>query len=284
VDVDKFEYIMRDAYNTGVKGSVDISRLLSMIKVIDDKICFKASEVYNVYELFHTRASLHQKVYTHKKAKGVEYMVVDALAEADIVWNREISNAIWSPQEFIKLDDTILKRIEWSREPGLQKGRDLVRRIRTRDLYTYVNEYTVPEHDIPNFTPVCETDITTCQGDNNVPGGLRPEDIVVHNMKIDYAMKNKNPVDSVFFFQDYGDKNCFHIDKSKVSVLLPSNFMERKVRVYSKNRSQEYVEAVDQAFVNHQRRMYAAAQQLTPARKRRRSATAVFNEETRNTQ
>jgi hypothetical protein len=67
-------------------------------------------------------------------------------------------------------------------------------------------------------------------------------------------------------------------------VLLPSNFMERKVRVYSKNRSQEYVEAVDQAFVNHQRRMYAAAQQLTPARKRRRSATAVFNEETRNTQ
>ena len=98
----------------------------------------------------------YQKVYTHKKAKGVEYMVVDALAEADIVWNREISNAIWSPQEFIKLDDTILKRIEWSREPGLQKGRDLVRRIRTRDLYTYVNEYTVPEHDIPNFTPVCE--------------------------------------------------------------------------------------------------------------------------------
>lgn len=62
VDVDKFEYIMRDAYNTGVKGSVDISRLTSFMKVIDDSICFKASEVYNVYELFHTRASLHQKV------------------------------------------------------------------------------------------------------------------------------------------------------------------------------------------------------------------------------
>ena len=67
VDVDKSEYIMRDAYNTNVKGSVDISRLMSFMKVIDDKICFKASEVYNVYELFHTRASLHQKVYTHKK-------------------------------------------------------------------------------------------------------------------------------------------------------------------------------------------------------------------------
>ena len=282
VDVDKFEYIMRDAYNTGVKGSVDISRMLSMIKVIDDKICFKASEVYNVYELFHTRASLHQKVYTHKKAKGVEYMVVDALAEADIVWNNEISNAIWSPQDFIKLDDTILKRIEWSREPGLQKGRDIVRRIRNRDLYTYVNEYTVPEIDIPNFKPVTEEDITTCQGDNKIPGGLKPSDIVVHNMKIDYSMKNKNPVDSVYFFQEYGDQKCFHIDKSKVSVLLPSAFMERKVRVYSKNRSPEYVEAVDAAFVNHQRRMYKQEQQLTPARKRRRSEPRMSLE--RNTQ
>jgi hypothetical protein len=94
-------------------------------------------------------------------------------------------------------------------------------------------------------------------------------------MKIDYSMKNKNPVDSVNFFQEYPDKHCFHIDKSKVSVLLPSAFMERKVRVYSKNRSPEYVDAVDKAFVNHQRRMYSTEQQLTPARKRRRNASSI---------
>ena len=39
--------------------------------------------------------------------------VVDALTEADVAWNNEISNAIWDVNEFIKLDDTILKRIEW---------------------------------------------------------------------------------------------------------------------------------------------------------------------------
>ena len=74
VDVDKFDYLMRDSHNAGVKGSADISRLVSFMKVIDDEICFKASEVHNVYELFHTRASLHQKVYTHRKAKAIEYM------------------------------------------------------------------------------------------------------------------------------------------------------------------------------------------------------------------
>ena len=72
------------------------------MKVIDDKICFKASEVYNVYELFHTRASLHQKVYTHRKAKAVEYMVVDALAEADVVWSGENLKRHWNVEDLSK--------------------------------------------------------------------------------------------------------------------------------------------------------------------------------------
>ena len=87
IDVDKFEYLLRDQHSTGVKGNVDVGRLMSFMKVIDDQICFKASEVYNVYDLFHTRANMHQKVYTHKKAKAIEYMIVDALVEADVAWD-----------------------------------------------------------------------------------------------------------------------------------------------------------------------------------------------------
>jgi len=65
--------------------------------------------------------------------------------EADVHWNNEISSAIWDPGEFIKLDDTILKRIEWSKEPQMDKARDIVSRIRRRELYRYVNEYAVPQ-------------------------------------------------------------------------------------------------------------------------------------------
>ena len=36
------------------------------------------------------------KRFTHRKAKAVEYMVVDALAEADVVWNGEnLKRHIW---------------------------------------------------------------------------------------------------------------------------------------------------------------------------------------------
>ena len=272
IDVDKFEYLLRDQHSTGVKGNVDVGRLMSFMKVIDDQICFKASEVYNVYDLFHTRANMHQKVYTHKKAKAIEYMIVDALVEADVAWDSEISKSIWDVNEFIRLDDTILKRIEWSKESKLQKGRDLVRRIRRRELYQYVNDFAVPEQDIIGFKPVTEVDITSCQGDNNIPGGLRPDDIMVQNVKIDYSMKNKNPVDSVKFFQDYGDTHSFHIDKSKVSLLLPNSFIERKVRVFSKSKDPMYVEAAAKAFENYQRRMYKQELQLTPMRKRARSS------------
>jgi hypothetical protein len=94
----------------------------------------------------------------------------------------------------------------------------------------------------------------------------------VQNVKIDYAMKSENPVDSVKFFQDYGDERSFHIDKSKVSLLLPNSFIERKVRVFSKNRDPVYVEAVAKAFENYQRRMYKQELQLTPMRKRARSS------------
>ena len=272
IDVDKFEYLLRDQHSTGVKGNVDVGRLMSFMKVIDDQICFKASEVYNVYDLFHTRANMHQKVYTHKKAKAIEYMIVDALVEADVAWDSEISKSIWDVNEFIRLDDTILKRIEWSKESKLQKGRDLVRRIRRRELYQYVNDFAVPEQDIIGFKPVTEVDITSCQGDNNIPGGLRPDDIMVQNVKIDYSMKNKNPVDSVKFFQDYGDTHSFHIDKSKVSLLLPNSFIERKVRVFSKSKDPMYVEAAAKAFENYQRRMYKQELQLTPMRKRARNS------------
>ena len=258
VDVDKFDYIQRDCQNCGLKSSSDFGRLMQYMKVIDDEICFKASEVLNVYELFHTRASLHQRVYTHRKAKAIEYMVVDALVAADAAWGNEISNAVWKPEEFVKLDDTVLKRIEWSTEPALRGAQEILRRLRRRELYRYVNEFTVPPERMKQWKDVTPTDIVSCQdaGNSAVPGGLRAEDIIVHNLKIDWAMKAKNPVDSVHFYQDYASDAKFTIAKDKVSLLIPDIFLERKVRVYSKHDDPGYVAAVEAAFLNYQHREF----------------------------
>jgi HD superfamily phosphohydrolase len=263
VDVDKFDYIQRDCQNCGLKNSADFTRLQLYMKVIDDEICFKASEVLNLYELFHTRASLHQRVYTHRKAKAIEYMVVDALVAADDAWGSEISNAIWAPKSFAKLDDSILKRIEWSDEPGLRGAQEVLRRLRRRELYKYVNEFTVPRARLRAYVDVTPADITTCQA-GGLPGGLRPEDIIVQNLRIDWAMKSNNPVDHIHFYQDYDSTEKFSIPKEKVSSLIPDVFMERKVRVFSKSDDPAVVAAVEAAFIAYQRREYHAETQARP--------------------
>lgn len=96
----------------------------------------------NLYELFHTRASLHHRVYTHKKAKAIEYMVVDVLCEADRAWGNSISQSVFSPADFSMLDDTVLKRIEISTDESLRPAQAILKRLRRRELYRYVNEFT----------------------------------------------------------------------------------------------------------------------------------------------
>jgi HD superfamily phosphohydrolase len=82
VDVDKFDYIERDTYNLGLRSSYDAKRLLVYSRVVNNEICFHHKEVYNLYEMFHTRYSLFQRIYTHRVSKCVELMLTDALRAA----------------------------------------------------------------------------------------------------------------------------------------------------------------------------------------------------------
>lgn len=83
IDVDKFDYLARDCYNLGVKSSYDFSRLLKLSRVIDSQICYHAKEVYNIYDLFHTRYNLFKKIYSHRVGNAVELMISDIMAMSD---------------------------------------------------------------------------------------------------------------------------------------------------------------------------------------------------------
>ena len=76
-------------------------------------------------------------------------------------------------------------------------------------MYVFVNEYTVPEEYLSDFKAVTAEDISTSYESNStsntLPGGLKPEMIIVHNVKIDYSMKDKDPVSKVKFFQELTD-------------------------------------------------------------------------------
>ncbi|XRB15909.1 deoxynucleoside triphosphate triphosphohydrolase SAMHD1 [Pseudoscourfieldia marina] len=307
LDVDKYDYLARDSYYCGIKVGNDYTRLMHFLKVLDDEICWKASEVQNIYELYAARSSMHRRIYTHPKAKAIEYMIVDALLEAEPIM--QLKHTIGDAHLFTYLDDTILKRIEFagfgfmgdnsvsnrrvssigaattadaagSAPPhfsqsmaqvhaddilanarcrledggnGLEASQAILHRLRTRSIYKYVNEFVVPEEMLPHWKPVKASDVTECQ---SVGDGvhLTPDMIRVHNVKIDYTKKNRDPVTMVSFFTNFDDDMSYKIDADKVSSMLPRCFEERRVRVFSTSADQKVIEAVDRAFTSYQRR------------------------------
>jgi HD superfamily phosphohydrolase len=201
--------------------------LVRFSRVIDDEICFPAKEAFNLYELFHTRYSLFKQVYQHNVGKAIDFMICDALLEADPVM--KISDAVFDPEEYIRLTDCVLKDIEVSRDPALSKAQAIIRRLRKRELYKLVDTILLPKQVEANMRKLTAEVLLSF-----APAGcqLTVSDLIVDHMSINYALKDRNPVDNVHFFTSDHPHRKFKIPKEQVSNLIPDQFLERYIRIY----------------------------------------------------
>lgn len=303
IDVDKWDYLARDCYGLGIKSSYDHSRLMSYSRVINGEICYHAKEAYNIYEMFHTRYSLFKQVYSHRVGKAIEFMIGDAFDLADEELG--ISEAVHDVERYTSfLTDNILRTIESSRTPTLKPARDIIARIRRRDLYKMVDEVLISPTEIDAYkigiTPTRLAQSSAYLVENNASNllddtlpmassgyidarepsslhtfrasraadgtstpplshsshvhtypkhsrrytsALAPADLApfgaltesafrVNHFTCNYAHKDKNPVDSVHFFSKWDDTTSFKLEREQVSLLIPTTFSERYLRVY----------------------------------------------------
>ncbi|XP_066305950.1 uncharacterized protein [Miscanthus floridulus] len=267
IDVDKFDYIGRDCRACGLGCNFQYWRLMEGMRVMGDEICYPAKDYLSIHKLFSTRADLHRTVYTHAKVKAVELMLVDALIEANDYLG--ISLHAHDPEDFWKLDDTIIKSIETAPNNELEKAKEIIQRIRRRELYKFCNQYSVPKDKLEHFQNITAQDIVCSQKSSEVL--LKEEDVAVSNVKIDLTRGKDNPLESIKFFKDFGCDEKFPITDDRVSHLLPAYNEDRIVRVYAKK--PELVDVVSEAFENLQMRMYGEKTQVheTPKKKRIRS-------------
>ncbi|XP_059643072.1 uncharacterized protein LOC132284945 isoform X2 [Cornus florida] len=275
IDVDKFDYIVRDCRACGLGCNFQFQRLMETMRVLGDEICYRAKDCQypleithhnlTIHKLFATRADLYRTVYTHAKVKAIELMVVDALLKANDYL--DITSHVQDPSQYWKLDDTIIKTIETAPDQELRESRDLILRIRRRDLYQFCNEYAVPKDKIENFKDVTAQDIVCSQ---NAAVILREEDVAVSNVRIDLTHGRHNPLERIKFFKDYESEEKFSIPDDRISHLLPTSYQDMIVRVYSKK--PELVGAVSEAFENFQLKTYGIKAQVcaTPEKKKRR--------------
>ncbi|KAK6129319.1 hypothetical protein DH2020_036927 [Rehmannia glutinosa] len=256
IDVDKFDYIVRDCRACGLGCNFQFQRLMESMRVMGDDICYRDKDYLTIHKLFATRADLHRTVYTHAKVKAIELMLVDALVSANDYL--QIASHIHDPAQYWKLDDTIIKSIETAPDQELKESRDLILRIRRRDLYQFCNEYAVPKDKLENFKKVTAQDIVCSQKNGGV--ALREEDVVVTNVRIDLTRGRHNPLESIKFFQDYDSEEKFSITDDRISHLLPTSYQDMIVGV------------VSDAFENFQLKTYGIKAQVhaTPEKKKRR--------------
>ncbi|KAI8899413.1 hypothetical protein BC833DRAFT_585820 [Globomyces pollinis-pini] len=245
IDVDKFDYILRDCHNVGMKETINPSRLITLSRVIDNQICFNQKEAYNLYEVFHCRFSLFKQVYTHRVSTAIEYMIKDIFLLADP--HLKISQNIHDMSQYVFLDDSILLAIERSQKIQLKPARDLLKRLRKRDLYKFIDQVIIPFElldsgfDKSQITSHMIWKLTNCKE-------LKESDIIVQWLTLNYAMKDRNPVDSVRFYSKYDLNKAVSIRKEQVSGLIPEHYKEVTVRVYSRQTNTRFASMIQIAF------------------------------------
>ncbi|MBN1861196.1 MAG: HD domain-containing protein [Candidatus Thermoplasmatota archaeon] len=123
IDVDQLDYLMRDAYYTGVAyGMIDLQRLLRTMMIHKGNLTMMRKGVGVVENILMARALMYSSVYFHKTVRIPELMLSKAL--------EEISDA--EPFEFFRMTDaemmTSLKTMGHFQQ-------EIVTRLKYRDLF-----------------------------------------------------------------------------------------------------------------------------------------------------
>uniref|UniRef100_A0A673UJM0 Deoxynucleoside triphosphate triphosphohydrolase SAMHD1 n=1 Tax=Suricata suricatta TaxID=37032 RepID=A0A673UJM0_SURSU len=214
-------------------------------------------EVGNLYDMFHTRTSLHRRAYQHKVGNIIDTMITDAFLKADpyieIIGSEgkkyHISTAIDDMEAFTKLTDNIFLEILYSSDPKLDAAREILKKIECRNLYKFVGE-TKPKGTTKirkeEYKSLSE-DLANAKPKNVViESELKAEDFIVDVISMDYGMEDQNPIDHVRFYCKSDLSKAVMITKDQVSELLPERFAEQLIRVYCKKTDTRSLSAAHQ--------------------------------------
>ena len=121
-DADRMDYLLRDAYFTGVNyGLYDLSRILYVIRPYKDGICFKNSGMHAVEDYITSRYQMFNQIYFHPVSRGMESILANVLKRAKDLypenknyfkqtspWLVPFFNNKYTLKDYLKLDDYTL--------------------------------------------------------------------------------------------------------------------------------------------------------------------------------
>uniref|UniRef100_A0AAZ1XAM0 HD/PDEase domain-containing protein n=1 Tax=Oreochromis aureus TaxID=47969 RepID=A0AAZ1XAM0_OREAU len=219
IDVDKFDYFARDCHHLGIQNNFDHRRFIVFARVcnVDGQlhICSRDKEMANLYDMFHTRNSLHRRAYQHRVKMAVEIMIKDALLKADQDPHFQIKS---SEGKTCSLSAAKKHKEAYTKLTGrgfvCGEAAQIIQRIMCRDL-----------HCKPPMSHYLHVNINTS------------------------FSKNEDPISNyTYFYSKFNPTIGFKIKPEEVSSLLPECFSEKHIRVYWKRRNDKHLEDAKKCF------------------------------------
>jgi hypothetical protein len=163
---------------------------------------------------------MHKQIYQHPVINQIDFMILDILNEVDEEFG--ISTNITDIDKFVSYTDCLIDRIKYTTTNLVAKN--ILSRIDMRDLYQFVGEII--------FDGKNEDVVQQIEGFKNLVVAKNLEsDIIITKFNINFNLKNKNPVDEIYFYTISEPNTKYKIKKKMVSLLLPSVFEETIYRV-----------------------------------------------------
>jgi deoxynucleoside triphosphate triphosphohydrolase SAMHD1 len=235
LDVDKMEYIKRDARACGLSQGgfdTDSMRIINSARVIDDHICYHHKVYEDIYNLFQTRYRLHTTVYRHPAVVAIHHMVSDALSCSKL----PLEESIQDIETFCQYDDTILDRLRNNAEH--KESQKIINRIDERRLYKVVHteKRTKPWSVVPTAAALVELE-----------PGLPLKTLIVDCSCVGFIGKaDGHPMDNLRFYDSQKPNKSFTVKRRSVSTLLTARYCEYWTRIIV--REAEFVPLAEKAW------------------------------------
>lgn len=164
IDADRMDYLLRDAYFTGVTyGNFDMERILRVMRPHGNQVVIKYSGMHAVEHYIMSRYQMYWQVYFHPVTRSAEVILTKILHRAKAL-HKQCYSFRHQPvhfyslfedkvtlEDYLKLDENIMYYYfqVWQEEEDTILS-DLCRRFMNRNLFKYV-DFTEKYHGLNNW-------------------------------------------------------------------------------------------------------------------------------------
>lgn len=212
VDIDRFDYILRDLKMTGLNYGIEYERIMNNTFIKDGELIYSEKVKTSIEEFFRIRFIMHKEVYNHRTVRSIEYMMKEFITRLgyEIDLSQIIDENQWD--KFIQLTDSIINIIphRWllrqDREawpPRAQASawggggrwdniQMIIKNIKIRNIYKCIGEL------ITNYRPEIKEETT--------------DNVIIDIVKLSY----------------YGKEECPYIKERNAIDTTPKKMIEDK--------------------------------------------------------